>query len=439
MAWDRFRIFRTRQIAVMLVGYALFYVCRLAFSATKKTMIETGAYTAREIGFVGSAMLVAYAIGKMSSGVVADRVDVRKLFAGGLLVSSLVTLMVGFHVPALVLMGLWFVNGLAQSTGSPSCVVSLSRWWPRSIRGTFYGIWSCSNNLGEALAYIVTGVIMVKVGAAYGPDLAWRSGFWGSAAMGLAGVALILAVMKNRPEDVGLEPVREPVAEVQDVKAGQRIAFTSLAVWMVALAGAFFCMSRYAVIDWGIFFLEVKKGYSTQTAATIIAVNSVVGAVSSALSGIVSDRCFKGSRYELAVIAGLMNVVGLAIFMLVPVPCVWLDVLAMVLFGLAVGILLTFVGGLMAVDLVPKVAAGAALGVAGMGNYLGAGLQSVASGYLVVRDAATGKASLLAHQFAGGYRLDYLAIFWIGVAALSVVCVLVTWRLDPRRAAAKSA
>ena len=35
MAWDRFRIFRTRQIAVMLVGYALFYVCRLAFSATK--------------------------------------------------------------------------------------------------------------------------------------------------------------------------------------------------------------------------------------------------------------------------------------------------------------------------------------------------------------------------------------------------------------------
>ena len=87
---------------------------------------------------------------------------------------------------------------------------------------------------------------MVKVGAAYGQDLAWRSGFWGSAAMGFA---LILAAMKNRPEDVGHEPVREPMAETQDVRTGQRVAFTSFAVWMVALAGAFFCMSRYAVID----------------------------------------------------------------------------------------------------------------------------------------------------------------------------------------------
>lgn len=428
----RYSVFRVRQISIMLIGYALFYVCRLAFSATKKAMIETGAYTAREIGLVGSSMLVAYAIGKMASGVVADHVNVRKLFAGGLFVSSFMTLLVGFHVPAIVLMVLWFVNGIAQSTGAPSCVVSLSRWWPRSVRGTFYGIFSCSNNLGEALAYVVTGVIMVRVGAAYGPDLAWRSGFWGAAAIGFVGVALIALVMRNRPEDVGLEPVRESVAEVTDVKSGQRLAFTSIAVWMVALAGAFFCMSRYAIIDWGIFFLEVKKGYSTQTAATIIAINSIVGAISSALCGVVSDRWFKSSRYELAIVAGIMSVVGLAIFMLVPFACIWLDVLAMVLFGLAVGVLLTFVGGLMAVDLVPKVAAGAALGIAGMGNYLGAGLQSFASGYLVARDPISGKAVLMSHHF-GGYNLDYLAVFWIGMSLLSVVCVLLTWSLAKRK------
>jgi sugar phosphate permease len=46
----RFRFIRIRQVSIMLLGYALFYVCRLAFSATKKTMIEQGAYTAREIG-----------------------------------------------------------------------------------------------------------------------------------------------------------------------------------------------------------------------------------------------------------------------------------------------------------------------------------------------------------------------------------------------------
>ena len=42
-----------------------------------------------------------------------------------------------------------------------------------------------------------------------------------------------------------------------------------------------------------------------------------------------------------------------------------------------------------------KGAAGlSALGIAGMGNYFGAGIQSAVSGYLVGRDAATGKAEL---------------------------------------------
>ena len=57
---------RIRQVGAMLFVYAIFYVCRLAFSASKKGMIEQGAYTPAEIGYVGSAMLFAYAIGSIS-------------------------------------------------------------------------------------------------------------------------------------------------------------------------------------------------------------------------------------------------------------------------------------------------------------------------------------------------------------------------------------
>ena len=44
----RFTFMRYRQVAVMLVVYALFYVCRLAFSATKPTLIEQNIYSAQE-------------------------------------------------------------------------------------------------------------------------------------------------------------------------------------------------------------------------------------------------------------------------------------------------------------------------------------------------------------------------------------------------------
>jgi len=390
----KYAVSRVRQVAAMLFVYATFYVCRLAFSASKKGMIEQGAYTPAEIGYVGSALLFAYAIGKVVNGFIADRVNVKKYIMLGLFVSSLINLLVGFHLPALMLAVIWFVNGFAQATGAPCCVVALSRWWPKEKRGTYYGIWSCSNNLGEVLAYVLSAWIVVAVGKAFGPDWAWRSCFWGATAFGFIGVTAAWFFFGNAPEDEGL-----------------------------ALAGGFFAASRYAVIDWGMFFLQVKKGYSGEGAAMVVSINSIVGAVSSALSGVISDRFFKSSRKELAVAAGVLNVIALSLFMLVPGRHLWLDVTAMVMFGFAVGILLTFLGGLMAVDYVPKCAAGAALGIAGMGNYIGAGLQSILSGYLIQR-AEDGSATLMGHTFANGYTLDYLAVFWIGMAALSVVCAL---------------
>lgn len=419
---------RIRQVSAMLFVYAIFYVCRLAFSASKKGMIEQGAYTPAEIGYVGSAMLFAYAIGKIVNGFIADHVNVKKYIMLGLFVSALANLVVGFHVPALMLAVVWFVNGFAQASGSPCCVVALSRWWPKEKRGTYYGIWSCSNNLGEVFAYVLSAGIVVWVGKAFGPDWAWKSCFWGAAAFGLVGIAAAFLFFGNSPEDEGLPPVPADATEAKvDTTGGQKIALTSPVVWMIALAGGLFAASRYAVIDWGMFFLQVKKGYSEAGAATVISVNSVVGAVSSALSGVISDRFFKSSRQELALSAGIMNVVALALFMLVPGRHVWVDVTAMVLFGFAVGILLTFLGGLMAVDRVPKCAAGAALGIAGMGNYIGAGLQSIVSGHLVSR-AADGTATLASHTFSNGWTLDWLAIFWIGMAAMSVVCILLSWQ-----------
>ncbi len=55
----------------------------------------------------------------------------------------------------------------------------------------------------------------------------------------------------------------------------------------------------------------------------------------------------------------------------------------MVIFGVSIGVLICFLGGLMAVDLAPKQAAGAALGVVGVASYIGAGLQDIISGTLI--------------------------------------------------------
>lgn len=423
---SRFTRARLRQIVAMVLVYAIFYVCRLAFSASKKGMIEVGSYTPTELGYVGSAMLFAYAIGKFVNGFIADRVNAKHFLMTGLSISVAVNLLVGFHLPALVLAAVWFVNGFFQACGAPCCVVALSRWWPKNRRGTVYGFWACSNNLGEVFAYVVSACLVVAVGRLYGPVWAWKSCFWGASAVGLLGIAIAKLSFANSPEDEGLPPVPRDLDESNcDTSGGQRIAFTSPLVWMVALAGGFFAASRYAIIDWGMFFLQVKKGYVETSAATIISLNSIVGVTSSVFSGYISDRFFKSSRFELAVIAGVMNIFALSVFMLVPGCHIWLDVLAMACFGFAAGILAAFLGGLMAVDFVPPCAAGAAMGISGMGNYIGAGLQSIVGGYLVER-GADGTAALKMMTFFNEYSVDCLAVFWLGVSALTVLCILIT-------------
>ena len=207
----KYKMRRIRQVSAMLFVYAIFYICRLAFSASKKDMIEQGAYTAKEIGIVGSAMLIAYAIGKFVNGFVADRVNVRRYIMFGLFVSAMANFVVGFHVPALMLAVVWFVNGLAQSTGAPCCVVALSRWWPKERRGTYYGIWSCSNNLGEVFAYILTAGVMSAIFCP--PDV---STFASTASTGTGG----------RPSSSGALPKKShaaamPIAPIADAPQKQ--------------------------------------------------------------------------------------------------------------------------------------------------------------------------------------------------------------------------
>ena len=179
-------------------------------------------------------------------------------------------------------------------------------------------------------------------------------------------------------------------------------------------------ISRYAVNSWGVFYLQAEKGYSTLDASFIISISSVFGIVGTMFSGVISDRFFGGRRNIPALIFGLMNVFALCLFLLVPGVHFLMDALAMMLFGLGIGVLICFLGGLMAVDIAPRNASGAALGVVGIASYIGAGLQDVMSGVLIEGNK----------QLVDGvevYDFTYINWFWIGAALLSVLLALLVW------------
>ena len=74
----------------------------------------------------------------------------------------------------------------------------------------------------------------------------------------------------------------------------------------------------------------------------------------------------------------------------------------------------------MAVDIAPRNASGAALGVVGIASYIGAGLQDVMSGVLI-----EGHKTIRSRVEV--YDFTYINWFWIGSAILSVFFALWVW------------
>lgn len=394
-------------------GYGFYYVCRLSFNVAKPAMLDEGLFDAAELGVIGSGLYFAYAFGKLANGVLADRVNTRRFMATGLFFSAVINISLGFSPTFSVFLVLWALNGWFQSFGAGSSVVTITHWYDGKKRGTFYGIWASSHNIGEAITYVGTAAII----AAFG----WMWGFRVAGALCIVASIFIWRHLYERPEVYGLpSALREPDAlSHESIGQKQLAVFRNPAVWILALSSATFYVTRYAINSWGPLFLQKEKGYGDVDAGLIIATNAIAGILATFFSGILSDRYFDGKRSMPALIFGIIYIVGAAWFLLGPANVI-ADYAAMVLFGIGVGALMVYLGGLMAVDICSKDASGAALGAIGVASYIGAGVQDIISGRLI-NDAVVVVGDVEIYDF------DAAIIMWIGSAVVSLILATFVW------------
>ena len=421
---------RRRTFWGATIAYSLYYVCRMSLSVVKQPLIDEGVLTAGELGLIGSALLLVYAVGKFMNGFIADYCNVRRFMATGLLISTLVNLLMGVFgllqgpagLPSVLIFVsfavLWGVNGWAQSMGSPPGVISLSRWFPQSKRGTYYSMFSSSPYIGEFLSFIITGFV---VGA-----LGWEYGFLVASLAGLVGSLIILLLVSDTPESKGLPPVQTLSGEQvtkQDkmpTKELQKMIVRHPGIWVIALSSAFIYITKYAIAGWGVLFLQKARGFSLEDATQVIAFSAAFGVLGTVLAGWLSDKVFRSDRVKPALLSGVLSLASLGLFLFVGGGFV-LNIFYVSLFSLSVGVLYCIVAGLMAVDIVPRKATGAALGVVGISSYVAAGLQDITSGYLI-------QGFITEVEGADVYDFGPVSWFWMGAALISFVLPVLNWK-----------
>ena len=423
-----YKSLRNRTFWGVTIAYSLYYVCRMSINVVKQPLIDDGILSAGELGLVGSALLFVYAIGKFMNGFIADYCNVRRFMATGLFISAVINLLMGTlgfvkgMLPTAVIFicfaVLWGINGWMQSMGSAPGVISLSRWFPQAKRGSYYSLFSSSPYIGEFISYNILAVVVGWLG--------WQSGFIMAALAGLIGAAIILLFVSDTPESKGLPSIQQISGEAltkedrMPTRELQKMVLKHPGIWVIALSSAFIYITKYAIAGWGVLFLQKARGFELAQASQVIAFSAVFGILGTVLAGWLSDKVFKGDRIKPAVLSGIISTSSLILFLFVGGGFV-LNIFYVSLFSLAVGVLYCIVAGLMAVDIVPRKATGAALGVVGISSYVAAGLQDITSGYLI-----QGFTKVV--DGVDVYNFTPVSWFWLVASIVSFILPVLNWK-----------
>lgn len=419
-------IFRNRRFRVFLwlvLGYGFFYTCRLSLSVAKKPMLDDGILSVEQMGIIGSVLLYVYAFGKFFNGFLADRANIRRFMSTALMLSAIANLLFGSMNNFYMFAALWAFNGWFQSIGSAPSVVSICQWFSHRERGTRYGVWAGAHNIGEGLTFVGTALIVNAFG--------WRWGFWGPGVACVI-VAIILYInLADRPQTYGLPSIAEYkddflVSKSHDrpTAALQLMVLKSPIVWVLGLSSACMYIARYAINSWAIFYLQEGKGYDLVEAASAMSAYPIFGLLGAIFSGFLSDRFFNARRNVPTLLYGLLLISSLCLFYYSPPGYLLIDAVALAAFGFAIGGLIVFLAGLIAVDLMPIRAAGAVKGIIGLFSYFGAASQDWISGVLIENTKTV----------VGGvtsYSFDTVFYFWISASIVSLLLALFAWNKKP--------
>ena len=171
-------------------------------------------------------------------------------------------------------------------------------------------MWSSSHNIGEAVTFLVTAVVVSYFG--------WQWGFRAAGISAMIMAALIFIFLKPHPAPNHSDNANKSLGKTQ------LSVFMNPNVWIIAMASASFYITRYGINSWGVFFLQNEKGYSLIEAGSIISVNAIFGILGTFFSGIISDTLFKGRRNMPVLLFGAAYALATGLFVLRRLTGIWI-------------------------------------------------------------------------------------------------------------------
>jgi len=323
IARESFRLWQVLTVALMCLGYAGYYLCRSDLSVAMPLLIAGLARHGMSpdaakvaLGSVASLGVLAYAIGKVPSGLLADFLGGRRNFLIGMAGSIVFTIAFGLAggIPMFTLA--WMGNRAVQSMGWAGLVKITSRWFSYSTYGAAMGVVSLSYLFGDA----ASREFMARLIDA---GLGWQGVFFAASATLALLLVLNLVLLQETPARLGFpEPPANPAnlfgAAGESPKPASlgslRAAFArSPAFWIVCLLSLCVTTLRETFNLWTPTYFTQAVGLTVADAAHRSALFPLFGGFSVLLAGFGSDRLGRNGRAAIILYGLLLTTITLLV------------------------------------------------------------------------------------------------------------------------------
>ena len=361
-------------ILVLGLAVLLNYVDRANLATAAPLLQDELSLSASQIGVLLSSFFWVYAPAQLLAGWLVHRFDIRIVLAAGLTLWGVATAMTGAAVGFASILALRLILGLGESVMFPGYQLILARETTEHERGRANGFIGAGQGVGPMLGTLFGGLAMARFG--------WRAMFVGLGIITVLWLWPWLVVTRKRTFD---GPPEEASLSISYAAILRRREFWGAALGHFSINYAF-----YFVITWLPTFLVKAGGFSVSQMAGIGAAIYGVYAVSTALTGALSDRWIRrgGSTTFVRKTFALTSAIGAAVTiagsaLVEPRDAVWLLAAAGVFFGLGTPTMFAMTGTLAG----PR-AAGRWAGAQNVAGQLAGIIAPIVTGLIVDRTGA---------------------------------------------------
>jgi len=216
-------------ILLFAAAYFISYLTRVNYSTILSEMERATGFSKDALSLALTGSFITYGAGQLVSGILGDLISPKKLLAAGIGLSTVMNILLPLYPNPWWMLGIWCVNGFAQSFMWPPLVKLMTMHLPEKDyqKGILWASYGCS--LATVLLYLLSPVLISWLG--------WRSVFFFCAA---GGAVMLLVWLRLCPEGES-----QPAAVAP--KTGKRTGL----LFAPAMLGIMGAIILHGMLNWG--------------------------------------------------------------------------------------------------------------------------------------------------------------------------------------------